>query len=180
MRKTVNKSPIRKRSYIQFHKKGEKTKVGHANQKESVLNIARDWKIQVDLPGDPVVVPAHIAVTRQRPDIILTSEAVKVLLIIELTCPTESRVEIASVLKRTNYEDGIATAARIKGWRTIIYPVEMGCRGFPAHTMGKMLADLGYQGRVKKSILKKLSTITEDASHFIWKTSGMKTWKTEC
>ena len=139
--------------------------------------VARDWKMQVDLPNTPLRIPQHIAATAQHPDIILTSEAVKHLVIIELTVPTEERVEISTELKRMKYEDGVATAVAMKGWKTTIFTVEMGCRGFPAQSMVRLLKEIGFQGREKKQIVAKLSSITEEASLFIWKTSQFQSWE---
>ena len=175
-KKIINNMPWKKKSWIKFKKAGEKGKVAPSVTEESVLRFSRDWKIQVDLPGAPLSIPCHIAATMQRPDIILTSEALKQLIIIELTCPTEDRVEISSELKRTKYEDDLAKAAKMKGWNTLIYTVEVGCRGFPARSMVKMLKEIGYKGRQKKMILRKLGTIAEECSLTIWKSSHFRSW----
>ena len=98
------------------------------------------------------------------------------MVIIELTVPTEERIGVTTELKTARYEDNVAKAAELKGWRTIIYAVEVGCRGFPAPSMGRMLKEIGYEGRLKREILKKLSSIAEESSLYIWKTSNMKTW----
>ena len=177
-RKAVNSSPLRKRKMIKFLKAGEKPKAATDRTQQSFLNISRDWRMQADLPGEPLRVPAHIAATLQRPDIILTSESVKQLVIVELTVPTEDRVGLSSELKRNKYEEGIAKAAELKGWKTTIYTVEMGCRGFPGLSMGRLLSDIGYQGRQKKSILHQLSTVTEEATMYIYKTCRYSAWKT--
>ena len=139
------------------------------------MRYARDWKIQVDLPESPLIVPSHIAATYLRPDIILTSEALKEMIIIELTIPTEERFEVSSQLKRTKYED-IKSAAEQKGWKTTIWTVEVGCRGFPAPSIIKLLKEIGYQGRKKKEILRKLSVKAEESSMQIWKSSHFKAW----
>ena len=175
-RKTVNSMPWKKRPVIKFKKAGEKVSKSAPVMQESIMKIARDWKIQVDFPENPLVIPAHIAATTQRPDIILTSEAVKQMVIIELTVPTEERIGVTTELKTARYEDKVAKAAELKGWRTIIYAVEVGCRGFPAPSMGRMLKEIGYEGRQKREILKKLSSLAEESSLYIWKTSHMKTW----
>ena len=175
-RKSNNNMPWKKRSWIKFRKSGEKGKPVPAVPQDSFLRFSRDWKIQVDLPETPLSIPCHIAATLQRPDIILTSEALKQLIIIELTVPTEDRVEISSELKKSKYEGDVAIAAEKKGWKTIIWTVEVGCRGFPAHSLVKMLKELGYQGRQKKEILRKLGTLAEEASMQIWKSSHFKSW----
>ena len=178
-RKSINNMPLKKRSWTKFIKAGEKGKKPQSNIQDSMLKDARDWKLRVDLPGSQLRIPEHIAATLQRPDMILTSDAVKRLIIIELTVPTEDRVEVSTELKRVKYEDGVATAAGKKGWKTTIMTVEMGCRGFPAYSMVRLLKELGYQGKQKKEILMKLRTITEEASLYIWKTSQCKTWSRE-
>ena len=175
--KAVNSSPLKKRTLIKFVKAGEKAKSEQQHIPQSILNICRDWKMQADLPENPLRVPQHVAATLQRPDIIITSEAAKQLLIIELTVPREDRVRISTELKRTKYENDISKAAEMKGWKTTIYTVEMGCRGFPAYSMGKMLTEIGYLGKQKKMILQKLTAIMEECSMYIYKTSRYQAWK---
>ena len=176
-RKFINSMPWKKKTRkINFRKAGEKTVKSSAVEQESFLRFARDWKLQVDLPGSPVIVPSHIAATQQRPDIILTSEAIKQLIIIELTVPTEERFQISSELKQTKYEENIAVAAAQKGWKTTIFTVEVGARGFLAPSTLRFLKELGLQGRQKKEVARKLGSIAEESSMFIWKTSHFKSW----
>ena len=176
LRKSINNMPCKKRCWIKFKKAGEKGTKSPPVTPESFLKIARDWKIQVDVPEKPLSIPAHIAATAQRPDIILTSEAVKQLVIIELTVPIEERTGVTTELKTARYEDDVAKAAELKGWKTVIYAVEMGCRGFTAPSMRRMLKEIGFDGRQKNEILRKLSSLAEESSMYIWKTSQMKTW----
>ena len=143
---------------------------------KTFLKIARNWKMQVDLPESHLTVPIEIAATCQRPDIIISSESVKQLFLIELTVPIEGRSEISSELKAAKYEQGIAEAAGKKGWKTCIYTVEVGCRGYPASSMSRLITELGYSGRQKKEILKKLGRAAEESSMQIWKCSQFKHW----
>ena len=145
-------------------------------RKQSILKTARDWLLKVDLPESPLVIPPHIASTNQRPDIILTSDVTKRLIIVELTVPVEGRSSLSYQMKTEKYETGVAEAAELKGWKTSIYAVEMGCRGFPAFSMSRMLKEMGYTGRLRKDILKKLSRIAEECSMHIWKSSHFKSW----
>ena len=174
-RKEVNKTPLKQRAKINFRKAGEVRKPG-APVQESFLRFARDWKIQVDLPESAVIIPHHIAETSQRPDIILTSAALKQLNIIELTVPTEDRFQISSELKKTKYENDIKVAAEKKGWKTTIWTVEVGCRGFLAPSTLRLLKEIGYQGKRKKEIARKLGGIAEECSMHIWKTCYFKSW----
>ena len=175
-RKVINSSPWRRRAGIGFVKAGEKTAAVSPRVEESILKIARDWKIQVDLPEAHVKIPSHIASTSQRPDIVLTSEAVKQMILVELTVPIEDRIQLSSELKAAKYEQGVMEASAMKGWKSSIYTVEVGCRGYPAPSLGRMFSDFGYFGRQKKEILKKVSRLAEECSLHIWKSSHFKQW----
>ena len=179
-RKSINNTQW-KRKPIKFVKAGERSKEGKSHQTpiESVLKNARDWKMKVDLPESPLVIPAHIAVTSQRPDVIITSEAIKQMYIIELTVPMEGRCEISTELKRTKYELNLAEAAKMKGWRTTIYTVEIGCRGFASSSIINLLKDMGFSGAQRRSIVKKLCNEAEESSMHIWKCSHFKNWGRE-
>ena len=95
--------------------------------------------------------------------------------IIELTIPSEERVEVAGELKRSKYEQ-IATEGKINGWRIRIWAVEIGCRGFPAGSTVTLLKELGFNGKRRKGILKILSETAEEASRSIWRWSHQKQW----
>ena len=175
-RKSSNSIPWKRRG-IKFIKAGEKSKpTTTVAQPDSVLKIARDWKMLVDLPETPLSVPTHIAVTAQRPDIIITSDAMKLMFLIELTCPMEGRCEVSTELKTDRYERDVVEAAKLKGWKTVIYTVEVGCRGFPAPSITRMLRDFGFTGKKRREILKKLSIIAEESSMKIWKSSQFRNW----
>ena len=177
-RKAINSTQW-KRKLIKFVKAGEKSKDSSHKQQpavESILKNARDWKMKADLPESPLVVPAHIAATSQRPDIIITSEAIKQMYVIELTVPMEGRCEISTELKTTKYELNLAEAARMKGWKTTIYSVEIGCRGFASSSMINLIKDLGFPGKQRRFIVRKLCNVAEECSMHLWKCSQLKNW----
>ena len=174
-KKSFNSMAWKSRKWINFKKAGEKGVKSAPATQESLLNTARDWKLLIDLPETPMRMPVHIVSTMQRPDIILTSERAKQLVIIELTVPVEERTGISSELKISRYEE-LSREAERKGWKTVMFAVEIGCRGFAAPSMGRMLKELGYEGRQKKEILKKLCLLAEESSMFIWKTAQCRTW----
>ena len=53
---------------------------------------------------------------------------------IELTVPTEERIEIFVELKRSKYECSV-TEGKKNGWHMRCLAVEIVCRGFPALSM---------------------------------------------
>ena len=67
--------------------------------------------------------------TRLRPDIVMFSTVKKLLVMIELTVPWESRIDEAYERKKLKYSD-LCDSCREKGWSVLCYPVEVWCRGF--------------------------------------------------
>lgn len=62
----------------------------------------------------------------------------------ELTVPWEDGVEEAYERKKTKYSE-LATEAAQNGWKTKIFPVEVGCTGFVATSMTSLLKKMGVR-----------------------------------
>ena len=107
------------------------------------LDNATDWRVLADLDGR-LKVPEDIAVTNLRPDIVLISKSTKNVGIVELTVPSEERVELSGELKRTKYA-GLKEEGRKNGWKMQVWAIEVGCRGFPASSMVTFLKEMGFQ-----------------------------------
>ena len=105
--------------------------------------------------------------TNLRPDITITSEETKQLILIELTVPTEERIEISGELKKNKYTP-ILEEGKQKGWGVSVWAVEVGCRGFPARSMSTLLKALGHGGKERKQAMKRLGEKAEEASRAIW------------
>ena len=54
--------------------------------------------------------------------------------------------------------------------------VEVGCTGFSARSATGLLGDLGYTGRERKDLLRKIGEVAEEASRSIWRWSAIKEW----
>lgn len=174
-RKQINNSPWKKRKKIQFMKAGENRKCAtHQTEVDSYLNTARDWVLKVDLDGR-LKVPPEIMETNLRPDMMVVSATTKQLGIVELTVPSEARIQVSSELKKMKYAP-IEEAGARNGWKVRIWAVEVGCRGFPAASLATFLKEVGFIGSRKRSILKSIGQEAEKASHQIWKWSHWKEW----
>ena len=130
--------------------------------------------MSVDI-GERMKIPISVAVTDLRPDLTITSLKTKQMAIIELTVPTEDRVEISGEIKRAKYEI-LVSEGRKNGWRMRCWAVEVGCRGFPAVSMSRLLKDLGFAGGERRKMMEKLGSIAEEASRSLWKASHYKNW----
>ena len=121
--------------------------------------------MKVDV-GRRLVIPVHIMETSLRPDIILISERTKQLGIIELTVPSEARVEVSHQLKLMKYTPIEETATR-RGWKVRSWAVEVGCKGFAASSLPNCLKELGFTGNKRRSIMKSAGLEAERASQKI-------------
>ena len=169
-----NKNTSNKTKQITFVKEGEKSTGAGKPEQSSILSSASDWILSIDLEGR-LKIPADISVTNLRPDITIKSNETKQLILIELTVPTEERIEISGELKKTKYAP-IVEEGRKKGWGVSVWAVEVGCRGFPARSLSTLLRALGYGGKERKQAMNKLGEKAEEASRAIWSWSNMKEW----
>ncbi len=118
----------------------------------TLLDTARDWKMQVDL-DQKLRFPPEIITTNLRPDLILWSKSQKSLFIVELTVPWEAAIGEANERKRLKYSDLAAEAVQ-RGWRTQLLPVEVGCRGFVAMATTRLLKGLGVRGQALQQAIR--------------------------
>ncbi|MGH0140562.1 UNVERIFIED_CONTAM: hypothetical protein FKN15_023230 [Acipenser sinensis] len=130
------------------------------------LEAARDWKMLADV-GQRLIFPPEIATTNLRPDIVLWSGSARLVHLIELTVPWEDAVDEAYERKKLRYAQ-LATEAEQRGWRVRVYPVEVGCRGFVAHSTTRFLRDVGFSGQELRRTVKNLSEAAERSSNWLW------------
>ena len=171
-----NRAPREEKTGISFVKAGHKGPKSKAKTTppRCYLDGAADWQLQVDLDGK-LKVPAQVAETHLRPDMLLVSRGTRRMGIIELTVPSEERIEVSSELKKMKYE-GLKTEGKTKGWAVTVWAVEVGCRGFPASSMANLLKDIGIGGGERRRKLKRIGETAERASKSIWNWSRMKEW----
>ncbi|CAM4720493.1 unnamed protein product [Leuciscus chuanchicus] len=149
-------------STIPFVRAGQCPGKPAARVDSTLLDAARDWKMQVDL-DQQLKFPAEILNTNLRPDLVLWSTSQKSLFIVELTVPWEAAVGEAYERKKLKYTD-IAFEARQRGWRAQVLPVEVGCRGFVATSIVRLLKGVGVRGQAFRKAVRSLSEAAERGS----------------
>ena len=87
---------------IVFVKSGKKAK-NKKNLTEGIIDVATDWVSQINLRQQQTHCPPQIITTSDRPDIVLYSNSVKVVLIVELTSPAEENIKKWREIKTTKY-----------------------------------------------------------------------------
>lgn len=119
--------------------------------------------MQVDLKRR-LVFPEEVAVTSLRPDMILTSNSTKTILIAELTVPWEDRLAISHQLKKAKYQDLID-----KALVPTLFPIKVGCRGFPSHQCD-FLQKIGLEPRQLKKATGEIAMSAKTSSRWLWLT----------
>lgn len=150
---------------ISFVRAGEKAQQ-QPRSPGGLLANARDWHLQVDL-GRQLNFPNHITATSLRPDMVITSESTRQVVIVELTVPWEDRLEEANERKRAKYAE-LVEECRSGGWKARSEPVEVGCRGFAGQSLLRTLKLLGVKGQLCRRAIKNISEAAEKASRWLW------------
>ena len=160
-----------------FVKAGEK-RSNHSKPIDtgSLFDGARDWMMKVDTEFNRLVFPPEIYSTPQRPDIVIWSASIKVVLLLELTCPAEENFDKAHLRKEIRYSDLCREINKSTGWRAHHHPFEVGARGFVARSTRSLLSRLGFSSCLKSSTVKNLSSIVARASYTIFLARFSKEW----
>ncbi|MGH0119867.1 UNVERIFIED_CONTAM: hypothetical protein FKN15_059248 [Acipenser sinensis] len=96
--------------------------------------------------GQQLIFPPEIATTNLQPDIVLWSGSACLVHLVEVPVPWEDAVDEAYERKKLWYAQ-LAAEAEQRGWRVQVYPVEVGCRGFVAHSTTQFLRDIRFSGQ---------------------------------
>ncbi len=64
-----------------------------------------------------------------------------------------------------------------KGWQAWLFPVEVGCRGFPAQSVWRMLTAIGVTGKERKTAAHRMGEAAERASCWLWSRREELSWK---
>ncbi|XP_049337547.1 uncharacterized protein LOC125802987 [Astyanax mexicanus] len=160
-----SKHQLPQKRSITFIRAGEKPHVVH-KVSSGLLTTAYDWQLKADL-GRQLKFPEHIARTSLRPDLVLTSESTKQVVLLELTVPWEDRLEEAHERKKAKYLELVETC-RDNGWRTRCEPIEVGCRGFLGQSVHRAFKLLGIRGLLEKRATRNISEVAEKASRWLW------------
>ena len=161
---------------IEFVPEGTVLKRNLQRKKGGMLRSARDWKMTADLGSQRgYAFPPYLAMTRDRPDILLESVSAKRVILIELTCPSEENFEGANQYKRTKYKS-LMNQVEFNGWLVHYFPIEVGARGYCATNVRALLSTLGLSGRQGKQLIGAMSRTALEKSFTIWLSRDSKTW----
>ena len=146
----ASKQPIK----IKFVKKG--TRVKNKNSSPSgILHQASDWVLSGDLDGS-FFFPPHIGFTELRPDIVIFSNKLKRVILIELTCPCEENMEPRHNAKVNKYMP-LKSTIENNGWNLDLSAVEVGAGGYCSRSFLCCFKSLGLRNRTINTTIKQVS-----------------------
>ena len=155
---------------------------GKPLKRSSMLDGADDWELLVDFDHDQIAFPPEIHSTAERPDMLLFSRTTKMIYLIELTCPAEEGFEAAVNRKEGRYANLLTEINTNPGnpWNASLTTIEVGARGFVAHSVPRFLYRLGMSSRKVKKICKNLSLICAKCSFTIFTMRAAPNWDRNC
>jgi hypothetical protein len=153
----------KRKRVIHFVKEGEQPKTSK-KKPTGILQDGTSWKMLVDLDRQ-LVFP--LIETLLRPDMVLLADKEKIAVIIELTCPVVENIEARHSEKSKKYED-LAQQCRAIGWKTHLFAVEVGARGYAAQSLWTCWKKLGIPAKEIKAAVKGVSDVALRCSFWVW------------
>ena len=171
------KSAASDKEWISFKSKsGKYGKPTEKLKKDVSLTKTNDWQLVWDEDKFPVHFPQHIFNTPERPDIVVWSDLLKEVILIELTCGDESNFSDQVVRKEARYNRELVPGIINSGWKTKLFTVEVGCRGFWHHTVPSLFNYFGLAKKRKKQALEDAALTALRCSYTIWLARDNRKW----
>ena len=165
--------PVQKpRSSISFVKSGVKPVCRTVPKLVGILDSARDWLLDGDLPelhsiDNPYAIPAHVHQSTTKPDLFIISEHSKIIIFIELTCPDDINMEKWRTKKRERYVSLLHSST--PDWTTHLFTIEVGAKGYVNNrSFFQTFSSLGFPARLSKKVLNDCSREALRCSFVIW------------
>jgi hypothetical protein len=123
-----------------------------------------EWVMKVD--EGSATVPCDVVVTNLRPDMVLVNRRLRALVLMELTVPWETRMQAAHERKLLRYAE-LKDECEDRGWRTEVFAVEVGCRGFTGWSLRQWLKRVGVSGKKMAAVVRRCRDAAEVGSAWI-------------
>ena len=120
--------------------------------------------------------PPEIWSTDDRPDIVVWSISSRRVFLIELTCPAEEGIEAAQLRKEGRYAPLCAHITDNTSWTPTLFTIEVGARGFVAHTVRRWIRKFGSSNRSATKLCKTLSIIVARCTYGIYLARNSTSW----
>ena len=177
----MNNQPVKKKPTVKIHfvKAGNlsiNTAHRNHNAQTNLLEGANDWQLLVDFNQAQIVFPPEIYCTNERPDIIIWSNYLLQVILIELTCPADESISEAHMRKHTKYLPLITEIRRTTKWEVHFSTIEVGVRGCVGLSLKQCLSKLGLPKNENIQLCKAVSFVAASCSHTIFNSTNTRSW----
>ena len=132
--------------------------------RSDVLLTANDWTLIYHSPEDPLVFPGHIIQTSLHPDVVIYSNTIKQVFVLELTVPMEDNIVQRHIVKENKYAR-LHDDLNINQWTGQIFGLDVGSRGYVAKSFCFALWKLGLGQEVVRRLRRAVSLICTRCSY---------------
>ena len=171
---------IQRSGYQRFVRQGDSKQISHSSKDRQpcLLDGANDWDVLVDFDSSRITFPPEIYSTPLRPDIIIWSVSLHLVILCELTCPAEDGILAARIRKKARYKDLLDAINNDNSspWSAKLFTIEAGARGFVGHSVRVFLRKLGLSSPVCRKACNAISTIVAKCSYTIYLSRDQKNW----
>ena len=164
---------------IHFIKESGTTKEKRSRKPSlGLLHLSSDFVMDVDL-NKQLKYPSHIADSLQRPDIVIHSNKLKIVIHVELTSSGEERFERSNIKKYDTYSDTsvLGGLCSENGWKVYCFAVEVGARGYVAQSLPQCLRKLGLGKLKTRQIVRNCGDTALRSSFWLWVMRDNVDWK---
>ena len=123
-----------------------------------------------------IVFPPEFFCTNERPDIIIWSNCLRKVILVELTCPADENIYEARVRKETKYLPLLTEIRRTTKWEVHLSTVEVGVRGCVGLSLKQCLSKLGLPKNEIIQLCKAVSFVAASCSHTIFNAASARSW----
>ena len=139
-------------------------------------------EIYADLDGhrvNGVTIPADVAMTAQKPDLVIVNRKLKEVKLVELTVPWDTKANMEAAFKRkTDRYKELTTTIQGNGFKCFNIPLEIGTRGLINARNKSVLTQLCHGFKVGKvsSVIKNCSKLALLGSYTLWNARYSADW----
>ena len=139
-------------------------------------------EVYADLEGhrvNGVTIPSDVAMTAQKPDLVIINRKSKEVKLVELTVPWDTSANMAAALTRkTERYKELATTIQGNGFNCLNLPLEIGTRGVVSSRNKGVLTQLCHGLKVSKvsSVIKNCSKLALLGSYTLWNARYSTDW----
>ena len=139
-----------------------------------ILHLTNVWALVADLESG-FLFPGHVALSALRPDIVIYSNTLKRVILIEFTCPCKENMESWHSTKVAKYSCLVNTITS-NGWCADLFAIEVGARGYCSRTVTSCSKRLGFSNKLAFSTAKKVGQTSTKSSFCIWLARNSREW----